>query len=69
MDGQIVVKVKQEGAKDSKEEEVQDEAFPEERKDLPRKEDDPSLVVLHVSIDNMEIGNSLNDLGASVSIL
>lgn len=48
---------------------MQDEAFLEERKDLPRKEDDPSLVVLHVSIDNMEIGNSLNDLGASVSIL
>lgn len=47
---------------------MQDEALPEERKDLPMKEDDHSLVVLHVSIDNMENGNSLNDLGTSVSI-
>ncbi|XP_058746828.1 uncharacterized protein LOC131619784 [Vicia villosa] len=49
--------------------EVHDEAIQQNLKDLPKKETDPRIVVLHVSICNMEIGNVLVDLGASDNIM
>lgn len=63
------IEAKQEGLEDSEEEEMKDEACQEKLKDLPRKEVDPGVVVLPVSIGNMEIDNGLIYLVASVNIM
>lgn len=48
---------------------MQDASCTDDQKDLPKKEDDPWVVVLSVSIGNMKIGSSIIDLGASVNIV
>lgn len=64
-----IIKAKQERAEDLDEEEVQNESCKEKLMDLPKKEVDPIIVVLYVSIGNMEIDNALVDLGANVNIM
>ncbi|KAI5430627.1 hypothetical protein KIW84_035006 [Lathyrus oleraceus] len=49
--------------------ELHNDSCLEEMKDLPKKEVDPRVVVLHVSIGNTEIGNALIDLVAIVNII
>lgn len=48
---------------------MHNEACLEEWKDLPRKEVDPGVLVLPVSIGNMEIVNALIYLGSNFNIM
>lgn len=68
-DDKNVVKANQGEAEESEGKRVYDEACQEEFKDLPKKEADIGVGILLVSVGNMEIGNTLIDLGISFNIM
>lgn len=69
VDERIIVKAIEKWADGPVEEELQDGTYKDNKQDPPKKEVDSGVVVLHVSIGNMKVKNSLIDLGANVDII
>lgn len=69
MDEIVVVKTRKEWAGGPEEGDLQDETCKVNHQDLSRKEVDPSVVVLFISVCNMKVGNVLIDLGTSLNVI
>lgn len=65
----IVFIVKEDETKSIEEEKSQKESCKITQQNLPQKEVNPGVVIFLVSISDMEVGNTLIDLGVSVNII